>query len=327
MSSSEIYVWINSSDLMQYLLNLPKYAETQIIKDYHSQLTQDQYCIMCKIVKSIDLSKFQPRFNNGYLFISCSDIKGLTDNGFIPECIFIPVFEQPKIVTPEPLTPEPYIFKAPNPYKYYSSTDESPLRCSIEITNFTDEKLKKERLEAELMVREIEMKERELTISRREAKCMHLKSICEDKSSILFGLIHMAYISCVHYYGPNAIHKAPGAIYSDIIDNIMKCGRFMNQKVSTISAIIDAIGEVDSYQKLISDCRELTIMWKDIETWIKGYCADFPKIFDELVPKMFGYIEYFQKFAVIFNEAQIIVDEPLSADGLIDQFIKQNKRF
>ncbi len=177
---------------------------------------------------------------------------------------------------------------------------------------------------------------------------MQLKSICEDESSILSGLIHMAYISCMHYYGPDAIYKVPGAIYYSIINNIIDCGRFMNKIISSISIILNQeissiltiielmeydksknyqiINEIENYQKLKSDCHELSVMWDDIETWIKGI-DDFSKVFDELTSKMFVYIEYFQQFALVFNKTNIkINNEPLSAIGLINQFIAEHNK-
>lgn len=343
-SSIKVYALVNATELLQYLPNLPAYIEPPMITDIRSQFAEDTNCIMCKTNNLIDLSKFQAKIINGHLFITCSDIKILITNGFVPKCIFIPVFKQPRLVKqsyPESISiinPFSKIYnpdKVPNEFHYYS----------YEEIHKQEEMKKKE----EAMKRKEEMRIKEEAMKRKEAKCMQLKSICEDESSILSGLIHMTYMNCIHYYGSDAIHKAPGAIYCDIINNIIDCGKFMNNTISSISTILNQeissiliiiklmedngsknyqiIDEIENYRKLMSDCHELSVMWNDIETWINGYHDDFSKTFDELIPKMFEYIEYFQQFALVFNKTDIkIGNEPLSAIGLINQFITKHRK-
>ena len=118
------------------------------------------------------------------------------ENGFIPEYMFIhssQMISHPKY--------NPYAVKASNPYDSHQSSSS----CSvIKALTYND------------IFKNEEAKE------RREARCMRLKEICEDDKSILSGLIHIAYMNCVKYYGPDAVHKAPGAIYCDI-NNITTC--------------------------------------------------------------------------------------------------------
>ena len=328
-SSIEVYAWVNTTELLQYLPNLPKYAETPIIENIHSQFAKDKCCIMCKTNNLIDLSKFQAKIISGHLFITCNDVKELIAIGFVPECMYISIFEQPKsvqqfssvainVINPFANVVNPY--KSPNPYEFhYSSTPYEETR--------KQEEMKK----------------------RKDAICMRLKSICEDDSSFFSGLIHMTYMSCVNYYGPDAIHKVPGIIYSDIIKNIIDCGKFMNHIISSISTILNqeissfltvielmediesknyqTIDEIENYRKLMSDCHELFVMWDNIETWIKSNYDEFPKIFDELIPKMFEYVEYFQHFALDFNRTNIKINgEPLSAIGMINNFIAEHRK-
>ena len=341
-SSIEVYAWLNTIELLQYLPNLPKYAETPIIKNIHTQFAKDKCCIMCKTNNLIDLSKFQAKIISGHLFITCNDVKKLIAIGFVPECMYISIFEQPKsvqqfslvavnVINPFAKVDNPY--KVPNLYElHYSSV-------------LSYEEMKKQ----EGMKKQEEMKKREEMMKRKEAICKRLKSICEDESSILSELIYMAYMSCVNYYGPDAIYKVPGIIYGDIIKNIIDCGKFMNHIISSISTILNqeissiltvielmediecknyqTIDEIENYRKLMSDCHELFVMWDNIETWIKSNYDDFPKIFDELIPKMFEYIEYFQQFALVFNRTNIKINgEPLSAVGLINNFIAEHRK-
>ena len=290
-SPDKVYVWVKSSDFLQYFPNIPREAEPQTVEYVRYNFSEDICCIMSRMDDFVDLSKFKPRFIRGYLFIVCSDVRTLTENGIIPECMFDPDIKQPEPVQQRYLAvkvPSPYI-RVPNPYDnpYYSTYNQSS-SYSVVKSSYDEEIRKQEELkrQAELMEQEelkrqeeirkreesielermkiLEEMEKQEKINRREAICMQLKSICEDESSILYGLIHMAYESCINHYGPDAIHKAPGVIYSDIITNIIKCGKFMNQEIENISAIFDAIGELNETQKLITDCQGLIIMWDEI---------------------------------------------------------------
>ena len=303
MSSSnsyEVFVWVNTTDLMLYLPNLPKYLEPDTFKDVHLQAGIDKCCVKCKMVNSVELYKYQPRFINGKLFIVCPDVNILkASNGFIPEYMFIhssQMISHPKY--------NPYAVKASNPYDSHQSSSS----CSvIKALTYND------------IFKNEEAKE------RREARCMRLKEICEDDKSILSGLIHIAYMNCVKYYGPDAVHKAPGAIYCDINNIIIRCCKFMNQEIEDIFAILSIIDENATYQILMTSCESMVSMWNDIETWYNNYHDDASKIFDELTPKIYNYIDYFQDFALNYNKMKIN-DEPLSALGLINLFIEKNTK-
>ena len=359
-SSIEVYAWVNTTELLQYLPNLPKYAETPIIKSIHSQFTKDKCCIKCKTNNLIDLSKFQAKIISGHLFITCNDVKELIAIGFVPECMYNFIFEQPKSVQQfshvavnviNPFANVVNHYKSPNPYEFHYSSVSfyEEMKKQEEMKKREELKKQEEMKKREEMKKQEEMKKREEMMKRKEAICMRLKSICEDESSILSGLIHMTYMSCVDYYGQDAIHKVPGIIYSDIIKNIIDCGKFMNHIISSISTILNqeissfltvielmediesknyqTIDEIENYRKLMSDCHELFVMWDNIETWIKSNYDDFPKIFDELIPKMFEYIEYIQHFALDFNRTNIKINgEPLSAIGMINNFIADHRK-
>jgi len=299
-SSIEVFVWVNASDLMQFLPNLVKYIEPDTFKDVHIQAGLDKCCVMCKMVNSIELYKFQPRFINGKLFIICPDVKILNiSNGFIPEYMFVhssQIISHPKY--------NPFVEKAPNPYNLQQLSSSYPIVKALTY----DDTVKKEEAR-----------------KKREARCMQLKAICEDKSTILSGLIHMAYMKCIQYYGSDAVYKAPGAIYCDINDCIIRCGKFMNQEIKNIIAIVSIIDENTKYQYLITSCELMITMWDDIETWYAGFHKDPSKKFNELTPKIYNYIDYFQDFALNYNRTKIN-NEPLSAIGLINMFIEKDTK-
>jgi len=301
MSSSTVFVWVNASESMQYFPNIFTDWEPPMIKDLH--MVKDNFCMMFQMNKYVDLSKFQPRYINGYLFITCPDIRMLTTNGFIPKCRYFPY---PESEHSKPIQISP--LNASNPYGVPSAVVYSS-SCSVINMLIQDDDVKKE------MVKK-----------KRKARCLQLKSICEDKSSILSGLIQLAYVSCMHCYGPDAIHKVPGIIYSEIIDNISKCGKFMNQTMTDIYAILSIIDEVSESRRLKSYCQTLIKMWTDIEDWLKNHGENLSEVFNDLAPKMYEYIEYFQEFAFMYNKSKINT-EPLSAVGLINQFIEKNKKF
>ena len=245
-NSSKVFVWVNASESMYYLSNLPICPEPDTFEDIHIQAGMDKCCVICKMVNSIELYKFQPMFINGKLFIHCNDVRMLNiSNGFIPEYIIgrsSQMISRPKY--------NPYASKAPNPY----DLNQPFSSCSnIKVSTY-DDIIKKEEAR-----------------KRREAICMRLEKICEDNSTILSRLIHMTYMKCIQYYGPDAIHKAPGAIYFNINDNIIECCKLMNQEIKNISAIISVIDEDTKYQSLIASCNSIIDMWKNIESWYTSY--------------------------------------------------------
>ena len=347
MSSSEVFVWVNASELMQFLPNLPKCKEPSSIKNLH--MLKDHYCVRCKMNNYVDLSRLKPIFVDGYLFISCADIRKLTSNGFVTECVYVPEDElmpppsysstverlrqysyqprqenQSSFKKDEPTdflvihrsehfrsAPSPYPM-APNPYETHQSfIVKQPSRF---VPTTTQDDIEKER---RLRI------ERERHLRYREAICRQLSSICEDKSSVLYGLIHMAYVDSVHSYGPDAIHRVPGGIYYMIINNFIMCGRFMNKEILNIFTILSIIDDVKETITLKSYCKTLIEMWTKIEHWIKSINKEPAEVFNDLTPKMYEYIEYFQDFALVYNRSKINA-EPLSAVSLIEEFINKN---
>lgn len=306
-SVSEVCVWVNTSDLMKYKATIPTYQEPDMIKDIHTKIGADKCCIICGIVDSVDMSMFHPRFINGHLCVLCSDVRMLNiSNGFIPKCIFHSnQMRTPLSASCNPYqTYNPYTVKAPNPYEMNSYSSSS----RVIQTSTYDEIIR-----------------REMANKRREEICQHLKEICEDDSSILSGLIHIAYNRSIAFNGPDAICRVPGIVYVDINEIIIKCGKFMNQEIENINAIIQVIDEDQKYQTIMESCAIMMSMWNDIETWFKSCHVNPLNVFNEMVPRIYRYIDYFQNFAFNFNKTKII-DEPLSAVGLINKFVEKNTK-
>ena len=300
-STSEILVWVNVSDLMQYKTTIPTHQEPDVIKNIHNKIETGKCCVVCKIVDSIDLSKFHPRFIDGRLCIICSDVRILNaSNGFIPKCIFTPYKQATNPYKPY----NPYVVKAPNPYEMQQFSSSN----TIEKSSFYDEEIKKE-----------------IAKKKRKELCMHLKSICEDKSSILYGLIHIAYNRCIKDYGHDVIDRVPGVLYYNIIDIIVSCCKYMNQEIKNIIAIILVIDENHKYKDILEICKIMISIWNDIESWLANYYVNPMNVFNELTPKIDKYIEEYQNFAFLFNKTKII-SEPLSAISLIDSFIEKNTK-
>lgn len=164
----------------------------------------------------------------------------------------------------------------------------------------------------------------------RNGWCEQILSICLDETTFLYPIIQMVVMKINHVYNTetfDTIQKYPGLICHKLIRTLYECGKYLDTSIKDISEILSIVGDdIDETQIRILrlSCAEVNTLWEDIDQWYNSYhCFDSKQSvykLNNIIARMYGYIECFQSFAELYNSMKINVNG-LNAFSLINQFV------